>query len=131
MVERRKQPTVLTSWLGHDAALEARQLFAERKIPTYDTPEDAVSAFMQIVAYRRNQEMLMETPPSLSEELEPDTAAAQTIVARVLAEGRSWLTEIEGKEILAAYGVRVAPTRLATTPQEAAALAAEIGGPWR
>jgi acetyltransferase len=70
----------------------------------------------------------METPPSLSEELEPDLAAARAIVARALAEGRSWLTEIEGKELLAAYGVPVAPTRLATTPQEAAALAARIGG---
>jgi acetyltransferase len=128
VVGRRKQLTVLTSWLGDHAALEARQLFAERRIPTYDTPEDAVSAFMQMVAYRRNQETLMETPPSLSEELEPDTAAAHAIIARVLAEGGSWLTEIEGKEILAAYGVPVAPTRLAATPQEAAAIAAQIGG---
>jgi acetyltransferase len=129
VVGRRRQPPVLTSWLGERAALEARQLFAEQKIPTYDTPEDAVSAFMQMVAYRRNQDMLMETPPSLSEELEPDTAAAQAVIARALAEGRSWLTEVEGKEILAAYGVPVAPTRLATTPHEAAALAAQIGGP--
>ena len=128
VVDRRKQPTVLTSWLGDHAALEARQLFAHRTIPTYDTPEDAVGAFMQMVAYRRNQEMLIETPPSLSEELEPDTAAARTIIARALAEGRSWLSEVEGKEVLAAYGVPVAPTRLATTPKQAAALAAEIGG---
>jgi acetyltransferase len=129
VVERRKEPPVLTSWLGDRAALEGRQLFAERKIPTYDTPEDAVGAFMQMVAYQRNQATLMETPPSLSEELEPDTAGVQAIIARVLAEGRSWLSEIEGKEVLAAYGVPVAPTRLATTPKEAAALAAEIGGP--
>ncbi|HEX6115134.1 MAG TPA: GNAT family N-acetyltransferase, partial [Geminicoccaceae bacterium] len=97
--------------------------------PTYDTPEDAVGAFMQMVAYRRNQETLMQTPPSLSQELAPDTPAAQAIIARALAEGRSWLGEVEGKEILAAYGVPVAPTQLAGSPQEAAALAAEIGGP--
>ena len=36
---------------------------------------------------------------------------------------------MEGKAILAAYGVPVAPTRLAGSPQEAAALAAEIDGP--
>ena len=129
VVAQRKQPPVLTSWLGDRAALEARQLFAERDIPTYDTPEDAVGAFMQMVAYRRNQEILMQTPASLSEELEPHTPAAQAIIARALAAGRSWLTEVEGKEILMAYGVPVTSTRLAGSPQEAAALAAEIDGP--
>ena len=129
VIAKRKQPPVLTSWLGDRAALEARQLFAERGIPTYDMPEEAVGAFMQMVAYRRNQETLMQTPPSLSEELEPDTPAAQALIARALAAGRSWLTEVEGKEILMAYGVPVTPTRLAGSPREAAALAAEIDGP--
>jgi acetyltransferase len=129
VVAKRKQPPVLTSWLGDRAALEARQLFAERGIPTYDMPEEAVGAFMQMVAYRRNQEILMQTPASLIEELEPDTPPAQAIIARALAAGRSWLTEVEGKEILTAYGVPVTPTRLAGSPREAAALAAEIDGP--
>ena len=31
-------------------------------VPTYDTPEDAVTAFLQLVDYRHNQEMLMEIP---------------------------------------------------------------------
>jgi acetyltransferase len=129
VVAKRKEPPVLTSWLGAAAALEARQLFAERKIPTYDTPEDAVGAFMQMVAYRRNQEILMQTPPSLSEELKPDTPAARAIIARAAATGRSWLTEVEGKEILAAYHVPVTPTRLAATPEAAAAIAENLGGP--
>jgi acetyltransferase len=117
VVATRKRPPVLTSWLGDRAAVEARQLFAEHDIPTYDTPEDAVGAFMQMVAYRRNQEILMQTPPSLAEELEPDTAAAQAIIAAALVAGRSWLTEVEGKEILAAYDVPVTPTKLARTPR--------------
>jgi acetyltransferase len=129
VVAKRKRPPVLTSWLGDRAALEARQLFAGQGIPTYNTPEEAVSAFMQMVAYRRNQDMLMQTPPSLSEELAPDTPAAQAIIVRALAAGQSWLTEVQGKEILAAYGVPVTPTRLAGSPQEAAALAAKIEGP--
>src|SRR5690606_22738583 len=129
VVGRRKGPPVLTSWLGDRSTLEARQLFAEAEIPTSGTPEDAVGGFMQMVAYRRNQETLMQTPPSLSEELEPDTAAARAIIEGVLEAGRSWLTEVEGKEVLAAYDVPVTPTKVARTPEEAAALAAEIDGP--
>jgi acetyltransferase len=83
---------------------------------------------MQMVAYRRTQELLMETPPSLPGDLEVDPAAARAAIAPALAERRSWLSEIEGKAVLAAYGIPVVPTRLAATPREAAALAAEIDG---
>ncbi|HSA79441.1 MAG TPA: bifunctional acetate--CoA ligase family protein/GNAT family N-acetyltransferase [Geminicoccaceae bacterium] len=126
-VAGHKHPVVLTSWIGDGAALEARRVFAEHRIPSYDTPEDAVSAFSKLVAYRRNQETLIETPPSLSAELAPDTAAARAVIAAALGAGRSWLTEPEGKVVLAAYEIPVTPTRLATTPAAAAALAAELG----
>ena len=65
---------------------------------------------------------------SLSEELEGGPRQM-----RRSSRGR-WLRSelayrVEGPGILAAYGVPVAPTRLAGSPQEAAALAAEIDGP--
>jgi hypothetical protein len=59
----RKRP-VFTSWLGESAAIEARHLFAQHRIPTYETPSEAVQAFMHLVRYRRNQEMLRQVPPS-------------------------------------------------------------------
>ena len=51
---------VLTAWLGETAALPARRLFAANKIPTYETPDDAVTAFLHLCAYGRNQELLLE-----------------------------------------------------------------------
>ena len=51
---------VLTAWLGETAALPARRLFAASKIPTYETPDDAVTAFMYLSAYGKNQELLLE-----------------------------------------------------------------------
>ncbi len=127
--ETREGPLILTSWLGEDAVADARELFAERRIPSYDTPEQAVRAFMYLVRYRRSQDLLTETPPSIPVEFEPDTAAVRTLVAQVLAEGRSNLTEPEAKQVLAAYGVPSVATRTAETPEAAAAAAADIGGP--
>lgn len=121
--------SVLTSWVGDAAAAEARAMFVEHRIPTYATPEQAVRAFMHAVNYRRGQETLMQTPPSLPEEFSFDSARARTAVAAALAEGREWLIEPEAKEVLAAYGIPVVATRLAPTPERAAALAAEYGGP--
>ena len=122
-----KQTTVLTSWVGDGAAEEARQMFTEHRIPTYETPEQAIRAFMYLVNYKRSQELLMETPPSVPEEFTPNTEQARTVIAQVLAEGRELLTEPEAKQVLAAYGVPVVATRVVRTPEQAAAAAAEFG----
>ncbi len=122
-----KQSTLLTSWVGDGAAEEARQLFTEQRIPTYETPEQAIRAFMYLVNYKRSQQLLMETPPSVPQEFTPDAERARTVIAQVLAEGRELLTEPEAKQVLAAYGVPVVATRMVRTPEQAAAAAAEFG----
>jgi acetyltransferase len=125
-------PLLLTSWVGEDAVRTARETFAKRRIPTYDTPEQAVRSFMYLVRYRQSQQLLTETPPSIPEDFVPDTARVRTLIDSVLraddARRRGWLTEVESKQVLSAYGIPTVPTRLAETPAEAAALAAEIGG---
>jgi len=124
----RRHP-VLTSWLGDSAAAGARKLFAANRIPTYETPSQAVRAFMHLVEYRRNQDLLMETPPSVPDAFDADRIGVQRIIARAIAEKREWLTEYEAKRVLAAYGVPVVDTRRADTPEEAAHAAEVIGGP--
>ena len=119
---------VLTSWLGDGAAIPARQAFADHKIPTFETPEDAVNAFMQLVAYRRNQTTLMETPASMPEDFSPDLAAARGVIETALAGGKTWLNEPSAKALMTAYDIPTAKTQVAKTPREAAALAAEFGG---
>ena len=125
----REGPLMLTSWVGDTAAREARRLFAERRIPTYETPEQAVRAFMYLVRYRRGKELLAETPPSIPDDFAPDSALVTDLIAKALAEGRTMLTEPEAKQVLAAYGIPTVATRTAATPEAAAEVAAEIGGP--
>jgi len=120
---------VLACWLGGDGVAQARRLFSEAGIPTYDTPEEAVRGFMQIVQYRRNQNLLMQVPPSLPHDFLPDRIKAREIVRAALAEGRSMLSEAEGKELIAAYGIPTVETRIAQSPQEAAQCAQQIGFP--
>ncbi len=126
---RNPGPMLLTSWVGSAAAEEARRLFRAHHVPTYETPGQAVRAFMYMVSYRRGQELLMETPASIPEDFVGDTARARIPIERALSEGREWLAEPEAKEVLAAYGIPVVSTYTAETPQEAADVAARIGGP--
>jgi acetyltransferase len=126
---QRLPQVLLTSWVGDSSAEEARRLFAEHRIPTYDTPGQAVRAFMYMVNYRRSQETLMETPPSVPEDFAPNVEQARALIEAGLAEGREWLTEPEAKDLLYLYGIPVVRTRTADTPEEAAAIAAEFGVP--
>ena len=120
---------VLTSWLGDRTARESRQMFADHRIPTYDTPEQAVRAFMHMVDYQRNQEALTQTPQSVPEAFEPDAKAAAALLGAALADHREWLTEPEAKRLLVAYGIPVVPTHIAKDPAEAASMAAGLGCP--
>nr|MBS0020128.1 bifunctional acetate--CoA ligase family protein/GNAT family N-acetyltransferase [Gammaproteobacteria bacterium] len=128
-VIKGSQRNVLGCWLGVDAVAKARHTFADAGIPTYDTPEDAVDAFMQMVNYRRNQELLRETPPSLPNEFRPDTPAARQIVERVLRSERRLLTEPESKSLLKAYGIPIVETEIVTDAEHAVAMARKLGFP--
>jgi acetyltransferase len=120
---------VLTCWMGEQAVADARRLFAEAGIATYDTPASAVRAFMQMVEYEENQYSLMQVPASVPESFHPQTDEVRGIIRRALDAGREVLTEPEAKAVLAAYGIPVVPTRVAADAAEAAAAAEEIGFP--
>lgn len=125
--DKHRKP-LFTSWVGDGAATTARQLFAAHRIPTYQTPEQAVHSFMYLVDYQRNQEILTQTPPSVPEEFSPDTDKAGAQIQTALNEGRAWLSDPEAKQVLSAYGVPVVRTHVVRTPDEAASVAAEMGG---
>lgn len=120
---------VLTCWLGETSVVGARRLFAERAMPSHETPDEAVRAFMHLVDHARNQAMLQQTPPAGPEPL--NRAGARAIVEAALAEGRKALTEPEAKDVLRAYGFPVVDSRVAADPAQAGALARAMGdGPF-
>ena len=125
----RTEPPVLTSWVGSASVREARGILTRSAIPSYDTPSDAVRAFMHLVNYRRNQISLMETPPSLPEIFHPDQQRAADVIARALASERDWLTMTEVSEILTAYQIPTAGGAMAPDPAGAAAVAARLSVP--
>ena len=120
---------VLGCWVGGDGVEEARRIFSAAGIPTYGTPEEAVSAFMQIAQYRRNQDLLMQVPPAVAVNAAEGRAAAAAVVRGVLAAGRTIMTEPEAKAVLGAYGIPVVQTRTAADVDAAVAAARAIGFP--
>jgi acetyltransferase len=118
---------LLTSWVGAEAVASARQLFAAAGIPTYETPGRAVNAFMHLVNHARNQEMLMQTPPSLPEAFRPAVREARRVIKAAL-EGEA-MTAPQAKAVLAAYGIPTVETVIAADVEEAGEVASRLGFP--
>ncbi|WP_313032899.1 bifunctional acetate--CoA ligase family protein/GNAT family N-acetyltransferase [Massilia alkalitolerans] len=126
---RSASKTLLSCWLGGGAVSEARAIASGARLPAYRTPEDAVAGFLQLVHYRRNQNLLMEVPPSMAGSVAPDRAAARALVREAVASGRYLLSDPETKAILRTYGMAVVETRQAAGVEEAVSAAQRIGYP--
>jgi acetyltransferase len=120
---------VLACWMGDATVRAAREHLSSRAIPNFRTPEAAVDAFNSIASFYRNQQLLQQTPPPLSDLAQPDTEGARLLIEGVLAERRQVLTEMESKALLAAFHVPVTRTMLARTPNEAMLIASQLGYP--
>ncbi|MAU94964.1 MAG: GNAT family N-acetyltransferase [Fulvimarina sp.] len=127
--KRRPRFPLLTSWLGGTAAGPVRAFFAAEKISTFDSPDDAVRAFTQLVEYRRNQALLLETPSAGVIIAPADVAKARAILAAARNEGRAVLSEWEAKAVLALFGIPTVPTAFVATAEAVAREFAAIGAP--
>ncbi len=126
---KKKRYPVFASWMGGVDVERGTEILNQAGIPTYDTPEQAIRAFMYMHEYSENLEMLQEIPPKQSRTLQFDQDKAKSIIDPGMRRQKPVLTELESKGLLAAYGIPVNRTELATTPEEAAKLAQEIGCP--
>lgn len=130
VVERAKSRRLLmTCWVGASSVGLARDRFKEAQIPTYQAPGEAVEAFLRLAQYRRSQELLMETPPSIPEEFTPDTETARRVIQIALTAGRRRLNTYEASQVLGAYGIQTAPLHFASTPEAASEVALSLAEP--
>ncbi|MFY9549578.1 MAG: GNAT family N-acetyltransferase [Thermoanaerobaculia bacterium] len=95
-------------------------------IPCYPFPESAAIALARAAAYGEWRHRPVGKVPALAG---IDTVPARTIVDRALERRGGWLSPVEVEELLTAFGIPVAPARLAKTEAEADDAARAIGFP--
>lgn len=117
---------VTVSFVGGDKCEVAMKWLVENGVPAYGAPDLAVNAMAALKEYDTIRKLVSE-PTSSGPAV--DTKPAREIIARARAEGRTSLTEIEAKDVFAAYGMPVTNTRLARTEEDAVKLAKEISFP--
>ena len=121
---------MLACFMGEASVAEARALLSESGIADFTTPERAVEAFSYLARHQMNQQLLLQTPSPFSDDRRPpDVEGARMIIEAALAEGRTQLSDIESKAVLAAFHIHCNPTIEAKTAAEALVAAETLGFP--
>jgi acetyltransferase len=120
---------VLTAWLGGVDVEKGRERFNQAGIATFDSPERAVRAFMNLHRHARGIEILQQIPPRLSKRILVDRETVGRLVEIGLASANGLLMETEAKSLIAAYGIPVNPTTAAASVDEAVSIAKGYGYP--
>ena len=128
-IAAKTNKTVLASWMGAEDVAEGEKILEDANVPVYDTPEDAVRAFMLMYDYSRNLRILQETPPKIPLKFSPKRQESLDLINKVLANNRTTMTEDEAKQLLDFYEIPVIKNGLAKTKEEAVELANNFGYP--
>jgi acetyltransferase len=121
--------TILTSFMGRSGVDEANGVLTANNIPAYPSPEQAVKTYLTMYQYRRNIELLYETPEELPVYATSPKRPITVLLRNAAKEGRDVLTEEEAKRLLKYYNFPVVPTVAARSAEEAVARARGIGFP--
>jgi len=104
LIERTSYP-IFASWMGGKQMEMGRDIFNRAGIPTFDTPERAVRAFMDLYQYSKNLKMLQEIPPKFDRKVEFDFKSAQIQIQKHLLNKNLCLTSTQANALLKAYGI--------------------------
>ncbi|MEJ2658913.1 MAG: GNAT family N-acetyltransferase [Desulfobacterales bacterium] len=117
VIKRTSYP-IFVSWIGGKQMEMGRDIFNRKGIPTFDTPERAVRAFMDLFRYSKNLEMLQEIPPKFDRKIEFDVKSAQIQIQKALSKKEFCLISQEANDLLKAYGIPVYSSETVFSGQE-------------
>ena len=98
----------------------------EAHIPSFTFPEDAAAALGRVADYGRWRKRPLGNVVEIDN---ADVPAARAVVDETLPAGtdQAWLNASQADALLSAFGITTAESRLALTPENAAACQAELG----
>ena len=128
-IPKNNKKPVLACWMGELSVKEGREFLSRSGVADFITPERAVEAFSYLAQHHRNQQMALVTPGPLADSNAPDIQGARLIIAGVLSEGRTALSDIESKAVLRAFHIPVNTTLEANSAAKALIAAETLGFP--
>lgn len=116
--------TLFCSWMGDYSVKAARSLLDQHSIPNFDTPDNAIKAFMYMVSHMRTQELMRETPESISTPAGYSDEIAQQLPCNdVISPQLAW-------RLLQNYGFATVDSYFTENSQQLARYSENISPPW-
>jgi len=128
LAETARKP-ILAAWIGGGSMIEGIKILSESGIPAYDTPEQAIGAFITLVNYGRNLKALYETPKDVPVEFSLDRKEFRRKFDDIVKQGNAVLSETTSKYLLESYGIPTTLPQSAKTAEEAVKAAEKTGFP--
>jgi len=125
IAQRKPGKLILACFLGASKMEEGTRILREGKIPCYDSPETAVSTIKVMSEYVRWR----SRPKRIVELFPVNRRKAETTIEKHLRHGTCQIGEVASKEILEAYGFAIPKASVATTSEQAANIARQLGFP--
>ncbi len=117
---------ILASFMGIVDVSEGVKILEKAKVPHYTFPEAAVRALAEMHLY---QEKWLARPRTDVKNYPVQKDLVRKIIDRIKMEGRAYLPQTEALEIFTAYGLPIAPNKLAKSEEDALKFANEMGYP--
>jgi acetate---CoA ligase (ADP-forming) len=125
VVEQQSEKPVLAVLMGREGLPQGLAELQRAGIPGYRFPESAARALGAMYRHRR----WLNRPLGSIGVAGVDAARVTAIIDGARAESREKLTETEAMQVLEAYGIPVAPYRLATSQESVVSAATDLGYP--
>jgi acetyltransferase len=125
IAEGQSKP-VYASFMGEKDVASGIDILQKHKIPHYILPESMCSAFQAVHHFNAVVKSKKREAVSL-DDIQQDEA--KKLMEKVMANGRTFIPEVETIDILRTYGLPVPQGNLAATEEEAVKIADQIGYP--
>ncbi len=114
---------IMAAWLGGGSMREGIAYFNKAGISVFETPEQAIRAFMTLSLYSKNLDMLFETPKEVPVNFKYDREELRKkYIQEIFPKGRI-LTEDDSKMLVNDYDIQTTHPELAKTEDEAVKIA--------
>ena len=120
---------IMAAWLGGPSMSEGIEILSEAEIAAYNTPEQAIKAFMTLSKYSRNLDFLFETPKEIPVSFSYDRKKLKEKYITKIFPRANILSEDDSKLLINDYGIETTHPELSKNEDDAVRIAESKGYP--
>ncbi len=120
---------IMAAWLGGPSMREGIEILSEAEIAAYNTPEQAIKAFMTLSKYSRNLDFLFETPKEIPVSFSYDRKKLKEKFITEIFPRANILSEDDSKLLINDYGIETTHPELSKNEDDAVRIAEKKGYP--